>query len=117
MSILENINSSADIKKLDREQLPQLCDELRKFEIENIAKTGGHLSPNLGTVELTVAIHRVYDTEKDRLVFDVGHQSYTHKIITGRRDRFDTLRQYGGLYARQRDFRMRARGGKRGSGG
>ena len=97
MSILENINSSADIKKLDREQLPQLCDELRKFEIENIAKTGGHLSPNLGTVELTVAIHRVYDTEKDRLFFDVGHQSYTHKIITGRRDRFDTLRQYGGL--------------------
>lgn len=97
MSILENINSSADIKKLDREQLPQLCDELRKFEIENIAKTGGHLSPNLGTVELTVAIHRVYDTEKDRLVFDVGHQSYTHKIITGRRDQFGTLRQYGGL--------------------
>lgn len=97
MSILEKINSSADIKKLDREQLPHLCDELRKFEIENIAKTGGHLSPNLGTVELTVAIHRVYDTEKDRLVFDVGHQSYTHKIITGRRDRFDTLRQYGGL--------------------
>ncbi len=94
---MEKINSSADIKKLDREQLPQLCDELRKFEIENIAKTGGHLSSNLGTVELTVAIHRVYDTEKDRLVFDVGHQSYTHKIITGRRDRFDTLRQYGGL--------------------
>lgn len=97
MSILENINSSADIKKLDREQLPQLCDELRKLEIENIAKTGGHLSPNLGTVELTVAIHRVYDTEKDRLVFDVGHQSYTHKIITGRREQFGTLRQYGGL--------------------
>lgn len=97
MSILENINSSADIKKLDREQLPQLCDELRKFEIENIAKTGGHLSPNLGTVELTVAIHRVYDTKKDRLVFDVGHQSYTHKIITGRREQFGTLRQYGGL--------------------
>uniref|UniRef100_UPI003FF029D5 1-deoxy-D-xylulose-5-phosphate synthase n=1 Tax=Candidatus Limivicinus sp. TaxID=3030905 RepID=UPI003FF029D5 len=94
---MENINSSADIKKLDREQLPQLCDELRKFEIENIAKTGGHLSPNLGTVELTVAIHRVYDTEKDRLVFDVGHQSYTHKIITGRREQFGTLRQYGGL--------------------
>ena len=97
MSILENINSSADIKKLDREQLPQLCDELRKFEIENIAKTGGHLSPNLGTVELTVAIHRVYDTEKDRLVFDVGHKSYTHKIIIGRREQFGTLRQYGGL--------------------
>lgn len=94
---MEKINSSADIKKLDREQLSQLCDELRKFEIENIAKTGGHLSPNLGTVELTVAIHRVYDTEKDRLVFDVGHQSYTHKIITGRREQFNTLRQYGGL--------------------
>ena len=97
MSILENVNSSADIKRLDREQLPQLCDELRQFEIENIARTGGHLASNLGTVELTVAIHRVYDTAVDRLVFDVGHQSYTHKIITGRRDRFDTLRLHGGL--------------------
>ena len=97
MSILENVNSSADIKRLNREQLPQLCDELRQFEIENIARTGGHLASNLGTVELTVAIHRVYDTAVDRLVFDVGHQSYTHKIITGRRDRFDTLRLHGGL--------------------
>ena len=97
MSILENINSSADIKALDAAQLKQLCGELREFEIANIAKTGGHLASNLGTVELTLAIHRVYDTEKDRLIFDVGHQSYTHKIITGRRDSFHTLRQHGGL--------------------
>ena len=74
-----------------------LCDELRRFEIESIAKTGGHLASNLGTVELTVAVHRVYDTQKDRLIFDVGHQSYTHKIITGRRDAFHTLRQHGGI--------------------
>ena len=97
MSIIETINSSEDIKKLNREQLYTLCDELRRFEIENISRTGGHLASNLGTIELTVAIHRVYDTKKDRLIFDVGHQCYTHKIITGRRDSFSTLRQYGGI--------------------
>ncbi len=97
LSILETINSSADIKNLNTSQLQQLCEELREFEIANVAKTGGHLASNLGTIELTLAIHRVYNTEKDRLVFDVGHQSYTHKIITGRRDQFHTLRQYGGL--------------------
>ena len=97
MSILENINSSADIKKLSRAELAELCEELRKFEIENIARTGGHLASNLGTVELTLAIHRVYDTSMDRLIFDVGHQCYTHKIITGRRDEFSTLRQHNGL--------------------
>ena len=97
MSILENINSSADIKKLSRAELLQLSGELRQFEIENISRTGGHLASNLGTVELTLAIHRVYDTEKDRLIFDVGHQCYTHKIITGRRDSFHTLRQHGGI--------------------
>ena len=97
MSILENINSSADIKALSYLQLYELCEELRKFEIDNISRTGGHLASNLGTVELTLAIHRVYDTSIDRLVFDVGHQSYTHKIITGRRDSFSTLRQYGGI--------------------
>ena len=97
MSILENINSSSDIKKLSRIELTELCEEIRKFEIENISRTGGHLASNLGTVELTVALHRVYDTSKDRLIFDVGHQCYTHKIITGRRDNFDTLRQHGGL--------------------
>ena len=97
MNILENINSSADIKKLSRTELVQLAEELRKFEIENISRTGGHLASNLGTVELTLAIHRVYDTEKDRVIFDVGHQCYTHKIITGRRDAFSTLRQHEGL--------------------
>lgn len=97
MSILENINSSADIKKLNRAELERLCEELRRFEIESIARTGGHLASNLGTVELTVALHRVYDTARDRLVFDVGHQCYTHKILTGRRDAFHTLRQHGGL--------------------
>jgi 1-deoxy-D-xylulose-5-phosphate synthase len=97
LSIIENINSSADIKKLNSAELIELCDELRRFEVENIARTGGHLASNLGTVELTVAIHRVYDTSKDRLVLDVGHQCYTHKIITGRREAFHTLRQRGGI--------------------
>ncbi len=97
MGILERINSSNDIKKLSSQELQQLCGEIRTFLIDNVSKTGGHLASNLGTVELTVALHRVYDTSSDRLVFDVGHQSYTHKIITGRRDRFSTLRQYGGL--------------------
>lgn len=97
MSILDKINCSADIKELDHTQLYSLCEEIRAFLIENISKTGGHLASNLGTVELTVALHRVYDSTVDRIVFDVGHQCYTHKIITGRRDNFDTLRQYGGL--------------------
>ena len=97
MSILERIDSSADVKRLRRDELPALCEELRAFIVENVAKTGGHLASNLGTVELTVALHRVYDSEKDRIVFDVGHQSYTHKILTGRRERFSTLRQFGGL--------------------
>ena len=97
MDILDKINCSADVKKLPAEQLGALCDEIRSYEIENISHTGGHLASNLGAIELTVALHRVYDSEKDRIVFDVGHQSYAHKIITGRRDRFPTLRQYGGL--------------------
>ena len=97
MSILENINSSNDIKSLDESQLQPLCAELRDFIIENVSKTGGHLASNLGTVELSVALHRVYDSQKDRIVFDVGHQCYTHKIITGRRDSFSSLRQRGGI--------------------
>ena len=97
MSIIERVNSSEDIKKLNKAELHTLCEELRRFEIESISHTGGHLASNLGTVELTVAVHRVYDTAKDRLVFDVGHQCYTHKIITGRRDSFSTLRQHGGI--------------------
>jgi 1-deoxy-D-xylulose-5-phosphate synthase len=97
VSVLERIHSSNDIKNLNDEELEPLCAELRDFLIEKVSQTGGHLASNLGAVELTVALHRVYNTAKDRLVFDVGHQCYTHKIITGRRERFDTLRQYGGL--------------------
>lgn len=97
MNILNKVNSSNDIKRLNKNELPQLCAELREFIIENVSKTGGHLASNLGTVELTVALHRVYDSAVDRIVFDVGHQSYAHKIITGRRDAFSTLRCYGGL--------------------
>ena len=97
MSILERINSSNDMKKLPEEELEPLCQELRDYMISSISRTGGHLASNLGAVELTVALHRVYDTSRDRVVFDVGHQSYVHKIITGRRDSFCTLRQHGGL--------------------
>ena len=95
--ILENIHTPADVKALDREQLEPLCRELRQFLVEHVSKTGGHLASNLGAVELTVAIHRVFDTSKDRLVFDVGHQCYVHKALTGRQALFDTLRQFGGL--------------------
>ena len=97
MSILEKINSSNDVKKLSPEELVPLCEEIRAFLVSSVSKTGGHLASNLGTVELTVALHRVYDSARDRIVFDVGHQSYTHKILTGRREAFSTLRQYGGI--------------------
>ena len=97
MNILNKVNSSNDIKMLDVKELEPLCKELRQFIIENVSKTGGHLASNLGAVELTVALHRVYDSTRDRIVFDVGHQSYAHKIITGRRDCFNTLRCHGGI--------------------
>lgn len=97
MSILERVNCSNDVKKLNTDEINELCAELRKTIIDTVSKTGGHLASNLGTVELTVALHRVYDTAKDRLVLDVGHQCYSHKLITGRRDRFSTLRCYDGL--------------------
>lgn len=97
MSILERIHTSDDVKKLKTEELEPLCSEIRSFLIESVSKTGGHLASNLGTVELTVAIHRVYDSASDRIVFDVGHQSYTHKILTGRQETFSTLRQFGGV--------------------
>lgn len=95
--ILEKIQSPADLKKLNDGQINLLCREIRRFLVENVSKTGGHLASNLGVVELTVAIHRVFDTSRDRLVFDVGHQCYTHKILTGREDLFHTLRQLGGI--------------------
>lgn len=97
MSVLDKINSSADVKKLDEKELTELCAEIRTFLTENVSKTGGHLASNLGAVELSVALHRVYDTSADRIVFDVGHQSYVHKILTGRKERFGTLRQLGGI--------------------
>ena len=97
MNILNKVNSSNDVKSLSAAELPELCEELREFIIQNVSKTGGHLASNLGAIELTVALHRVYDSSVDRIVFDVGHQSYAHKIITGRRDEFPTLRSYGGI--------------------
>lgn len=95
--MLDSIQSPQDIKQLDLDQLQSLVDEIRAFLIENIQKTGGHLAPNLGTVELTVAMHYVFDTPDDSFVFDVGHQAYTHKILTGRLDKMHTLRQKNGL--------------------
>ncbi len=85
-SLLNTINTPDDLRRLERKQLPQLTDELRQFLIESVSKTGGHLSSNLGTVELTVALHYVFNTPHDRLVWDVGHQTYAHKILTGRRE-------------------------------
>ena len=95
--LLDNINYPADLKGLSIEELNLLCCEIRKFLIDRISKTGGHLASNLGVVELTVALHKVFNLPVDKLIWDVGHQSYVHKILTGRKDEFDTLRQYGGL--------------------
>ena len=95
--LLDTVRLPADIRALDKAQLPQLADELRQEVISCVSVTGGHLGAGLGVVELTVALHYVFDTPKDRLVWDVGHQAYPHKIVTGRRDRIRTLRQGGGL--------------------
>ncbi len=97
MSILENIHGHEDLVALNAEQRAQLCHELRQFLVQSVSKTGGHVASNLGVVELTVALETVFDTAKDRLVFDVGHQSYIHKMLTDRRADFHTLRQFGGL--------------------
>src|SRR6478735_7669770 len=97
MDLLETINDPADLRKLSRAQLPLLADDLRAFVLDSVSRTGGHLSSNLGTVELTVALHYVFNTPWDRVVWDVGHQTYPHKILTGRRDRMSSLRQLGGL--------------------
>ena len=96
-SILSRIDSPADLKRLSRAELTSLAAELREYVLQSVSKTGGHLSSNLGTVELTIALHYVFDTPEDRLVWDVGHQTYAHKILTGRRDRMGTLRQLGGI--------------------
>ena len=94
---LYSINSPDDLKALPKEDLLPLAEEIRGFLVRHVLESGGHLASNLGVVELSLAIHRVFSTPHDHVIFDVGHQSYIHKLITGRRDRFDTLRQGGGL--------------------
>ncbi|WP_438970525.1 1-deoxy-D-xylulose-5-phosphate synthase [Methylophaga sp.] len=96
-NLLTNINSPEDLRQLDKKQLPQLAEELRALIVESVQQTGGHISSNLGVIELTLALHYVFDTPADRLVWDVGHQSYVHKILTGRRGRMNSMRQPGGL--------------------
>ena len=106
---LHTINHPAHLRQVPRAQLRDVADELRAYLLDSVSKTGGHLSSNLGTVELTVALHYVFDTPHDRVVWDVGHQTYPHKILTGRRDRMPTLRQLGGLSARGRSVVLRLR--------
>ena len=95
--MLERIQKANDIKNLKREELPQLAQEIREFLVDKVSRTGGHLASNLGVVELTMAMHLVFDLPDDKIIWDVGHQSYTHKILTGRKEGFETLRQYGGM--------------------
>ena len=97
MSLLEGIESPSDLKKLPRRKLPELAAEIRRIIVEVVSQNGGHLASSLGAVELAIAIHYVFDTPEDKVIWDVGHQAYAHKLITGRRDRFHTLRQLGGL--------------------
>lgn len=94
---IENINSPLDLKKLKKEELPLLAEEIRDFIIKTVSNTGGHLGSNLGVVDLTIVLHYLFDSPKDAFIFDVGHQTYTHKILTGRKDKFHTLRAYGGI--------------------
>ena len=96
-AVLDSIQSPADLKRLNFAQMTQLAGEIRDFLIQTLSKTGGHLGPNLGVVELTLALHYVFNTPTDKFLFDVSHQAYTHKILTGRRERFETIRQPGGL--------------------
>ena len=95
--LLDTVHSPEDLRRLSDQDTVKLAEEIRSFLVENVSQTGGHLSANLGAVELTLALHRCFHTPEDKIVFDVGHQSYTHKILTGRKDRFSSLRQEGGL--------------------
>ena len=95
--LLDRVLSPADLRQMPSDELRQLADELRQEVIDAVSVTGGHLGAGLGVVELTVALHYVYNTPRDRLIWDVGHQAYPHKVITGRRDKIRTLRQKGGL--------------------
>src|SRR5690606_34960274 len=96
-NLLATVRGPEDIKQMSREQLDRLAAEIRDFLVTKVSRTGGHLGPNLGVVELTIALHRVFDSPKDRILFDTGHQAYVHKILTGRQQGFDRLRQRGGL--------------------
>src|SRR5512143_2986253 len=97
MTVLERVREPRDLRELSKDELLQLCTEIRAFTVDAVQKTGGHISSSLGTVELTVALHRVFDSPRDKLVWDTGHQAYIHKMLTGRRQRFDGLRQFGGI--------------------
>ncbi len=97
MSFLESVRGPADLKRLAHDELATLATEIRSFLVDKVSRTGGHLGPNLGVVELTIALHRVFDSPHDAIVWDVGHQAYVHKIVTGRQADFDLLRQRGGL--------------------
>lgn len=107
-SLLDSIHAPADVRALQEEELPKLCQEVRNFLIDSVSRTGGHLASNLGVVELTVALHRVFSLPDDKIVFDVGHQSYTHKLLTGRKDGFARLRKIGGIsgFPRPAESRM-----------
>jgi len=95
--LLDRIDSPRDLKRLTQPELKRLASEIREELVSVVSANGGHLASNLGVVELTIALHRVFDSPRDKIVWDVGHQAYTHKLLTGRRDRFASLRQYGGL--------------------
>lgn len=99
---LRDLNDPSQLKNMSIKELTDLSTQIRQFILNSVSQTGGHLSSNLGTVELTVALHKVFNSPKDKIIFDVGHQSYTHKILTGRREKFYTLRQKGGLSGFQR---------------
>ncbi len=95
--VLDRINKAEDIKRLTLNEKKELANEIRELIINTVAKNGGHLASNLGVVELTIALHSVFDTPKDKIIWDVGHQSYVHKILTGRKDKFSTIRKFGGI--------------------
>ena len=106
MTLLETINDPTDLRKLKQPELTQLADEMRQLIVDSVSKTGGHLSSNLGTVELTIALHHAFNTPEDRLIWDVGHQTYPHKILTGRRDQMSTLRQFDGIPGSQNAMKV-----------
>src|ERR1700716_4543890 len=97
MTLLQNINSPADLRRLEPEELQTVADDIRQYILETMSRVGGHTGASLGAVELAVALHYAFDTPHDRLVWDVGHQAYAHKILTGRRDQLSTVKQYGGI--------------------